>query len=96
MWFDMMAIPADAPNPDAAHAYINFILEPQIAADITNYVWYANPNAASIDFVDPEIASDPAIYPTEEVMANLFPIKARSAGYDRLLTRAWTRIKTGQ
>ena len=96
LWFDMMAIPADAPNPDAAHAYIDFILEPQIAADITNYVWYASPNAASMEFVDPEIASDPAIFPTEEVMANLFPIKARSAGYDRLLTRAWTRIKTGQ
>ena len=96
LWFDMMAIPADAPNPDAAHAYINFILEPQIAADITNYVWYANPNAASMDMVDPEIASDPAIFPTEEVMANLFPLKARSPEYDRLLTRTWTRIKTGQ
>ncbi|SDG73469.1 polyamine ABC transporter substrate-binding protein [Pelagibacterium luteolum] len=95
LWFDMMAIPADAPNVDAAHAFINFILEPQIAADITNYVWYANPNAASLDLVDPEIASDPAIYPTDDVMANLFPLQARSASYDRLLTRAWTRIKTG-
>lgn len=96
LWFDMMAIPSDAPNPDAAHAFINFILEPQIAADITNYVWYANPNAASLEFVDPEIAADPAIYPTEEVMANLFAPKAHTPAYDRLLTRAWTRVKTGQ
>lgn len=96
LWFDMMAIPADAPNPDAAHAFINFILEPQIAADITNYVWYANPNAAADAFVDPEILEDPAIYPTPDVMANLFAPKARTPGYDRLLTRAWTRIKTGQ
>ncbi|RDE07691.1 polyamine ABC transporter substrate-binding protein [Pelagibacterium lacus] len=96
LWVDMMAIPADAPNPDAAHAFINFILEPQIAADITNYVWYANPNTASLDLVDPDIAADPAIFPTAEVMENLFPLKARTPAYDRLLTRAWTRVKTGQ
>ena len=96
LWFDMMAIPADAPNPEAAHAFINFILQPQIAADITNYVWYANPNAAADEFVEPDILSDPAIYPTEEVFANLFVPRAHTAGYDRLLTRSWTRIKTGQ
>lgn len=96
LWFDMMAIPADAPNPEAAHAFINFILEPEIAAGITNYVWYANPNAAADPFVEPEILEDPAIYPTPEVMANLFAPKARTPGYDRLLTRSWTRIKTGQ
>ena len=96
LWFDMMAIPADAPNPDGAHAFINFILQPEIAAGISNYVWYANPNAAADPFVDPDILADPAIYPTDEVMANLFAPKARSAAYDRLLTRAWTRIKTGQ
>lgn len=96
LWFDMMAIPSDAPNVEAAHAFINFILEPQIAADITNYVWYANPNAASMEFVDPEIAADPAIFPTEEVMDNLFALKAKSPQFDRLMTRSWTRIKTGQ
>jgi putrescine transport system substrate-binding protein len=96
LWFDMMAIPADAPNPEAAHAFINYILEPQVAADITNYVWYANPNAAADEFVDPEILSDPAIYPTEDVMANLFALKAKTPAFDRLLTRSWTRVKTGQ
>ena len=54
-WFDMMAIPADAPNPEAALAWINFIMEPQITADITNYVWYANANKESMPLVDPEI-----------------------------------------
>src|SRR5690606_24517196 len=96
LWFDMMAIPADAPNPDAAHAFINFILEPQIAADITNYVWHANPNAAADAFVDPESLEDPAICRTPDVMADLFARKGRTAGYDRLLARAWTRLKTGQ
>lgn len=96
LWFDMMAIPADAPNPEAAHAFINFILKPEISAGITNYVWYANPNAAADEFVDPEILADPAIYPTEAVMANLFAPKAKSPRFDRELTRSWTRVKTGQ
>ena len=62
-WFDMAAIPADAPNPEGALAFLNFVMEPQIAADITNHVWYANANAASWPLVDPEINGDPAIYP---------------------------------
>ena len=72
-WFDMMAIPADAPNPEAAHACINFIMDPQITADITNYVCYANANAAAMPLVDPEIVGDPAIFPPAEVRAKLFP-----------------------
>src|SRR5690606_23013469 len=96
LWVDMMAIPADAPNPDNAHAFINYILEPEVAADVTNYVWYANPNAAADAFVDPEILADPAIYPTEAVMAKLFAIKARSVQYDQQLTAAWQRIRSGQ
>ena len=52
-WFDMAAIPADAPNPEGAHAFLNFVMDPQISADITNYVWYANANAASMPLVDP-------------------------------------------
>ena len=95
-WFDMMVIPADAPNAENAHAFINFVMQPQITADITNYVWYANANAASMDLVDPEIASDPAIFPPAEVRANLFPTKVRDARTDRLMTRLWTTVKTGQ
>ena len=95
-WFDMMAIPVDAPNPDAAHAWINFIMEPEITADITNYVWYANANTASMPLVDPEIAGDPAIFPSAEVRAKLFPTVTYDARTDRLITRLWTQVKTGQ
>jgi putrescine transport system substrate-binding protein len=95
-WFDLMAIPADAPNPDAAHAFINFVMDPQITADITNYVWYANANAASTPLVDPEIAGDPAIFPPPEVRAKLFPAVVYDARTDRLITRLWTRVRTGQ
>ena len=94
--FDMMAIPADAPNPENAHAFINFIMEPQITADITNFVFYANANTAAMPLVEPEIANDPAIFPTEEVKANLFPAVTHDARTDRLITRLWTTLKTGQ
>lgn len=95
-WFDMMAIPADAPNPEAAHAFINFIMKPDITADITNYVYYANANEASLDLVDEEITSDPAIFPPQEVLAKLFPTVVRDARSERVLTRLWTRVRTGQ
>lgn len=96
IWFDMMAIPADAPHPDNAHKFMNFVMEAQIAADITNYVYYASANAASFDLIDEEVTGDPAIYPSEEVVANLYAVKSHELRYDRLLTRTWTRIKTGQ
>lgn len=95
-WFDMLAIPADAPNPDAAHKFINFVMDPQITADITNYVWYANANEASLPLVDPEITSDPGIFPTPEAKANLWSAVVNDARTDRLITRLWTTVKTGQ
>lgn len=96
IWFDMLAIPSDAPHPDNAHKFINFVMQPQIAADISNYVWYANANAASFDLINAEVTEDPAIYPSDEVKAKLFATRSYSAKFSRLLTRAWTRIKTGQ
>jgi len=96
MWFDMLAIPADAPHPDNAHKFINFIMEPQIAADISNYVFYANANAASTALISDEVKNDPAIYPPADVKAKLFVTRSHTAPFDRLLTRSWTRIKTGQ
>lgn len=96
IWFDMLAIPADAPHPNNAHLFINYLLEPEVAAAISNYVFYANPNAASVEFVEAEILEDPGIYPPDEVKAKLYPDLARSAEYTRNLTRTWTRFKTGQ
>ncbi len=95
-WFDMLAIPVDAPHADAAHMFINFIMDAQITADITNYVWYANGNAASMPLVDEEITSDPGIFPTEEAKTRLWGSQAYDARTDRLVTRLWTRVKTGQ
>ena len=96
VWFDLFAIPADAKNVDEAHQFLNYLMDPAVIANITNYVAYANPNAASQDLVDPEIKADPGIYPTDEVKKRLFPDKAASAKLDRMRTRALTAIKTGQ
>ncbi|MEM8788350.1 MAG: polyamine ABC transporter substrate-binding protein [Pseudomonadota bacterium] len=95
-WFDMLAIPTDAPNPDAAHAFINFVMDAQITADITNYVWYANANAASMDLVDPEITGDPGIFPGSDVKDRLYGAAVYDARADRTVTRLWTSVKTGQ
>ena len=96
IWFDLLAVPADAPHPANAHLFLDFIMRPEIAAGISNYVYYANANAAATEFVEEEVKSDPGIYPTAEVKAKLFPDKASSAKYERLRTRAWTKVKTGQ
>ncbi|WP_404416798.1 polyamine ABC transporter substrate-binding protein [Vreelandella aquamarina] len=96
LWFDMMAVPADAPNPDNAHAFINFILEPEIAAEITEYVRYANPNAAADEFLLEDILNDRAIYPSDEVMENLYVIAEKPQDVQRARTRIWNRVKSGR
>ena len=95
LWFDMLAIPADAPNPDNAHAFINFLLEPEIAASITEYVVYANPNVAANEFLDPDILNDTAIYPDQEVMDNLYIAEDKPLPVQRIHTRIWNRVKSG-
>lgn len=95
-WFDLFAIPADAPHVDNAHKFIDFMLRPDIAAANTNYVFYASGNKAALDLIDPEVKGDPAIYPPAEVSAKLFPLKAHSPEYDELLTETWQAIKSGQ
>lgn len=96
IWFDQMAIPADAPHPDEAHEFLNFIMEPDVIARSTNYVYFANGNLASKEFVDEEIIEDPAIYPDEAAMATLFTHIPYDTRTQRLVTRSWTRIVTGQ
>lgn len=95
-WFDLMAIPTDAPNPEAAHKFIDFVMDAKITADITNYVAYANGNAASMELVDDEIKQDPGIFPTEETKKKLWGAKVYDARTDRTVTRLWTKVKTGQ
>jgi len=94
-WFDLFAIPADAPHVDNAYKFIDFMLRPDIAAANTNYVFYASGNKAALDLIDPEVKDDPAIYPTPEVSAKLFNLKAHTPDYDELLTETWQRIKAG-
>jgi putrescine transport system substrate-binding protein len=96
MWFDNLAIPTDAPHPGNAHLFIDYIMEAEVAAAISNYVFYANGNSASLAYVEEDVKTDPGIYPSAEVKANLFPDLADSPKFTRLLTRAWTKVKTGQ
>src|SRR3712207_7071782 len=72
LWFDMLAVPADAPNPDAAHAFINFLLQPEVMAGITNKVRFPNAVPASRPLLEPSVRDDPSIYPPAEVLANAF------------------------
>lgn len=96
LWFDGMLIPADAPHPENAHLFLNYMMRPEVIADATNYIWYANPNKAAEEFVDPEILNDPAVYPDEETMKRMFPAVERTDEVQRVITREWTRLKTGQ
>ncbi|SCK28314.1 polyamine ABC transporter substrate-binding protein [Vogesella sp. LIG4] len=93
--FDMMAIPRDAANPEAALAWINFIQDPAINAEITNKVYYPTANLAARKYVKPELANDPSIYPSEAVMKTLFPLKPLPPDVMRLEHRLWTQLKTG-
>jgi putrescine transport system substrate-binding protein len=96
VWFDMLAIPADAKHPKNAHAFINYLMEPQVAANNSNAVNYANGNAASLPMVSDELKNDPGIYPTPEVKAKLFPSLAYNEDFTRLMTRMWTKFTTGR
>ena len=95
MWFDMLGIPKDAPHKDAAHKMLNYLMEPKVIADVTNYVTYSNPNPASTQYVNPKIANDKGIYPSADTMDNLFVFKELPRKVKRYITREWTRLKTG-
>jgi putrescine transport system substrate-binding protein len=96
VWLDTIAIPADAPHPGDAHKFLDYTMRPEVIAAVTNYLSYANGNRASLPLVDAELRSDPNIYPPPEVRSGLVVGKPRSPEYSRLLSRAWTTIKTGR
>ncbi len=95
LWFDLMAIPADAPNPEHAHAFIDFLMVAKNIAEITNEVAYANANAAATAWVDATIRYDPGVYPTRELRERLVTLDSLPDEVQRARVRAWTRIKTG-
>jgi putrescine transport system substrate-binding protein len=96
MWFDTLAIPADAAHPGNAHAFINYLLRPDVAAANSNFVNYATANAAALKLVNEDLRNDAGIYPTPEVTERLQPNLAKSAEFTRLLNRSWTRFVTGR
>ncbi|WP_375258578.1 polyamine ABC transporter substrate-binding protein [Citreimonas sp.] len=95
MWFDQMAIPVDAPNPEAAHTFLNFIMDAQNMAQATNYVYFANGNEASQEFLNEDVIGDTAIYPSAEALENLYTVTPFPPREQRDLTRMWTRVKSG-
>lgn len=96
MFFDMLAIPADAKHVKNAYLFIDYLLRADVAAKNSNFVNFANSNAASFSLINEDIRNDPGIYPAEAIKPKLVPDLAESPGFTRLLTRSWTRFKTGQ
>jgi putrescine transport system substrate-binding protein len=92
--FSSLLIPAGAPHPEAAYAFLNFMLRPRVIAAITNEIYYGNDNIAASAFVDPRILADPTLYPTPAIEARLYREAEISGATQRILTRTWTRIKT--
>jgi len=93
---DAAAIPKDAPHPDNAHAFIDFLLNPEIMGAITNTTGYANAVPGSKAFVRKEILADPVIYPPDEVAGKLFQVPPADLAKERERTRLWTSVKTGR
>jgi putrescine transport system substrate-binding protein len=96
IWFDMLAIPADAPHPNNAHEFLNFVMEPAVIAGVSDYVEYANGNAASFNLINEAVRNNPSVYPPDEVKKKLHAHLAESQEFSRELNRAWTRVRTGQ
>jgi putrescine transport system substrate-binding protein len=96
LWFDMLAIPKDAPDPESAYAFMNYMMIPQVIADVSNFKRYANGNLASQPFVLPAVKDDPGIYPPPEQRQSLAVQLADSPEQTRAITRAWQKFKTGE
>jgi putrescine transport system substrate-binding protein len=96
MFFDNLAIPADAGNVAEAYELINYLYRPEVAARNSDYLSYANGNLASQKLIDPKILNDKNIYPDQAMLNKLFVITARDPATQRIINRLWTRVKTGR
>ena len=96
LWFNMMGIPRDAPNVSNAHLFINYLMNPQVIANISNFIGYANANAAASPLLNPSIVADTAVYPTPDEQKRLFVQMDDSPEQTRAITRIWQKFKTGQ
>ena len=96
LWFDMLAVPKDAPHSDSAYAFLNYVMQPEVMASISNFKRFANANAASTPLIDKSVTGDAVIYPTPEERKRLSVQLADSSDQTRAITRVWQRFKTGQ
>jgi len=96
VYFDMFAIPKDAKNTDEAYQFLNYLLRPDVVANISNHVYYANANKAATPLLSAEVRDNPGIYPPADVRAKLFTQSVLSPKIDRVVTRSWTKVKTGK
>ena len=95
LWFDTLLIPADAPHPENAHRFLDFLMRPEVIAPISELTGYGNANLASIPYLDPKLASDPAAYPPMEQRERWQAGRIYDPKLERRRTRAWSRVKTG-
>ena len=95
IWFDMITMPADSTNEEAGYAFINYLLEPQVMAKITNYVQYPNAVVPATELVDEAIRTDTRIYPTDDQMKTFYALEAMPLNIDRVRTRIWSKVKSG-
>jgi putrescine transport system substrate-binding protein len=96
MFFDNLAIPADANNVEEAYELINYLYRPDVAAKNSDFLSYANGNLASQKLIDPKILNDRNIYPDDAMLKKLFVISARDPATQRIINRLWTKVKTGR
>ena len=95
LWFDVMVVPKDAPHPEAAMKWINYIEDPKTSAAITNEVFYPTANRAANQFVTPAIVQDPSLYLSEPVLKKMTVMRPQPAAIMRLQNRLWAQLKTG-
>ena len=96
LWFDMLAVPKDAPDAESAYAFLNYMMIPQVAADVSDFRRYATANAAAQPLVQPAVRDDPGIYPPKDLRQKLAVQLADSPDQTRAITRVWQKFKTGQ
>ncbi|AZD32461.1 Putrescine ABC transporter putrescine-binding protein PotF [Pseudomonas chlororaphis] len=96
LWFDMLAIPKDAGNVKQAHAFINYLLKPEVIAQVSDSVGYANPNPKAGELMDQSVRKDEAVYPPQEIVDKLYVNSELPPKIQRLMTRSWTKVKSGK
>ncbi|WP_244620740.1 polyamine ABC transporter substrate-binding protein [Metapseudomonas lalkuanensis] len=96
LWFDMLAVPADAANAKEAHAFINYLLKPEVIAKVSDYVGYANPNLKAGELMNQEVRTDESVYPPQAVLDKLYVSAELPPKVQRLMTRSWTKVKSGK